>query len=120
MVIGGRWSHTEVFHDRHAFTYQVDVAGADRFAVPANVFESDGSYEFLGSALYLFEIRNKAAPALATLNMVGAVEPPASGAEPDWVERSRAFIHDDTVFYVRDESVWASFWFAPNVVNGPF
>lgn len=119
-VIGGPGSYSEAVYDRHAFTYQADIGGIDRFTVPANVFASDGSYQFLGSALYLFEIRDKSMPAVAALNLVGAVEPPSVGSEPAWVERSRAFIHDDTVYYVRDEDVWASFWQTPSIVNGPF
>ncbi len=85
-----------------------------------NVFAPDGGYLFLGSALYLFEIRDKTMPALTTLNAVGAIEPPSAGSEPDWIERSRAFIHDDTVYYVRDDDVWAAFWDTPSIVNGPF
>ena len=119
-VIGGPGSYSEAIYDRHAFTYQADVNGIDRFTVPANVYASDGSYQFLGSRLNLFEIRNKTTPELAALNFIGSVNPPSIGTNPEWVERSRAFMHDDTIFYVRDEDVWASFWFAPNVVNGPF
>lgn len=119
-VIGGPGSYSEAVYDRHAFTYQADVGGIDRFTIPANVFASDGSYQFLGSALYLFEVRDKTMPALAALNQVGSVEPPSLGSDPTWVERSRAFVHDDTVYYVRDEDVWASFWHTPSIVNGPF
>lgn len=119
-VIGARGSYSEAIYDRHAFTYQADVDGVDRFTIPANVFADDGTYRFLGSALYLFEIRDKNMPALASLNSVGSIDPPNSGQDPDWVQRSRAFIHDDTVYYVRDEKVWAAFWHTPSIVNGPF
>ena len=119
-VIGGPGSHSEAVWDRHAFTYQADAGSVDRFTIPANVFASDGSYEYLGSALYLFEILSKDVPALAALNSVGSIEPPSSGQYPDWVERSRAFIHDDTVYYVRNEDVWAAYWHSPLVVNGPY
>jgi uncharacterized secreted protein with C-terminal beta-propeller domain len=120
-VLGGPGSYSEARYDRHAFTYQADVGGVDRFAVPANLFASDGSNQFLGSSLQLFEIRDKNLPALAALNNVGSIEPPsASPNDPEWVERSRAFIHDDTVYYIRDEGVWAAFWGSPSMVNGPF
>ncbi|MDH5622456.1 MAG: beta-propeller domain-containing protein [Gammaproteobacteria bacterium] len=120
-TIGGPGSYSEARYDRHAFTYQVLADGLDRFTVPANVFATDGSYRFLGSALHLFEIRDKNTPALAALNSVGSIEPSSSGSnEPGWVERSRSFIHDDTVYYVRDEEVWAATWDTPSVVNGPF
>jgi uncharacterized secreted protein with C-terminal beta-propeller domain len=118
-VIGGPGSYSEAVFDRHAFTYQADVDGVDRFTVPANIFATDGSFSFLGSALHLFEIRDKTMPLVASLNQVGAVRPPEV-MEPQWVERSRAYLHNDTVFYVRDEDVWVSFWNAPSVVNGPF
>jgi len=58
-------------------------------------------------------------PALAGLNSVGSIEPSSSGL-PGWVERSRSFIHDDTVYYIRDEDVWTATWDTPSVVNGPF
>ncbi|MDJ0710615.1 MAG: beta-propeller domain-containing protein [Woeseiaceae bacterium] len=120
-VIGGRGSHSEATYDRHAFTYQADVNGTDRFTIPANVYAADGSWNYLGAALYLFEILDKDMPALTSLNRVGAIEPPSLDPNaPDWVGRSRAFIHNDTVYYVRDEDVWAAFWATPTVVNGPF
>lgn len=120
-TIGGPGSYSEARYNRHAFTYQADANGLDRFTIPASVFASDGSYQFLGSALYLFEILDKNLPALAALNSIGSIKPPLIGPnEPDWVERSRAFIHDDTVYYVRDEDVWTALWHTPSIVNGPF
>jgi len=120
-VIGGLGSYSEALYDRHAFTYQADVDGIDRFTIPAQVYAADDSWQFLGSALYLFEILDKDMPALAALNRVGAIDPPSLDPNwPDWIGRSRAFIHDDTVYYIRDEDVWAAFWHSPDVVNGPF
>jgi len=120
-TIGGLGSYSEARYDRHAFTYQAGVNGLDRFTIPANVFAMDGSYQFLGSALYLFEILDKNMPALAALNSVGSIEPPSIGPNgSDWAERSRSFIHDDTVYYIRDEDAWAAFWHTPSIVNGPF
>ena len=119
-VIGGRGSYSEALYNRHAFTYQADINGIDRFTIPAHVYAADGSWQYLGSALYLFEILDKDTPALTALNRVGSIEPPSlDPARPDWVERSRAFIHDDTVYYIRDEDVWAAFWHTPSAVNGP-
>ncbi len=120
-TIGGLGSYSEARHNRHAFTYQAEANGRDRFTIPADVYATDGSYEYEGSALYLFEILDKTLPALATLNSVGAIEPPRFGPNaPVWVERSRAFIHDDTVYYVRDEEVWSANWGTPAIVQGPF
>ena len=120
-TIGGPGSYSEARYNRHAFTYQADINGIDRFTIPASVFATDGSYQFLGSALYLFEILDKNMPALAALNSVGSIEPPSTSPNAfNWVERSRSFIHDDTVYYIRDEDVWAAFWLTPSIVNGPF
>ena len=120
-TIGGPGSYSEARYNRHAFTYQADINGIDRFTIPASVFATDGSYQFMGSALYLFEILNKNMPALAALNSVGAIEPPSISPNAfSWVERSRSFIHNDTVYYIRDEDVWTAFWHTPSIVNGPF
>jgi uncharacterized secreted protein with C-terminal beta-propeller domain len=120
-VIGGRGSYSEALFDRHAFTYQADVNGVDRFTIPAQVYAEDGSWEYLGAALYLFEIRDKDMPSLTAMNRVGEIEPPSFDPSlPDWVERSRAYIHDDTLYYIRDENVWSAFWHSPGVVKGPF
>jgi hypothetical protein len=118
-LLGGSGSYSEARYDRHAFTYQADVNGVDRLTIPAEVYTSDGS-GFAESGLFLFEIRDKDQPALATLNPVGSIIPPTDGFDSPHVERSRAFIHDDTVYYIRDETVWAASWLAPTIVNGPF
>lgn len=120
VLLGGRGSHSEARYDRHAFTYQFDVNGIDRFTIPAVVYASDGSYQFVESGLFLFEIRDKDRPALASLNSVGSIVPPRDGITIPYVSRSRAFIHDDTVYYIGDETVWAASWTAPTMVNGPF
>lgn len=120
VLLGGRGSHSEARYDRHAFTYQADVNGIDRFTIPAEIYANDGSYQFIESGLHLFEIRDKDQPALASLISAGVISPPHPGTEIPYVERSRAFIHDDTVYYVRDETVWAASWIAPTVVYGPF
>ena len=121
-TLGGRGSYSEAVHNRHAFTYQANANGVDRFTIPANIYSADGSYNFLGSALYLFEIRDKNTPPVASLNSVGSIDPPAIGTTRPyyWASRNRAFIHDDTVYYIRDEAVWAAFWHTPSIVNGPF
>jgi len=120
-TLGGRGSWSEARYDRHAFTYQTDVNGVDRFTIPANLSALDGSYAFLESGLYLFEIRDKNMPAVASLNSVGSIVPPVDGTtSPIYSDRNRTFIHGDTVYYVREEVVWAAFWQAPTIVNGPF
>jgi len=118
--LGGLGSYSEARYDRHAFTYQFDVDGIDRFTIPAQLYSIDGSYQLLESGLFLFEIRDKDQPALASLIPVGSIVPPGDPGTNAYVSRSRAFIHDDTVYYIRDETVWAASWIAPTIVNGPF
>jgi len=121
-VLGGRGSYSEARSDRHAFTFQADVDGVDRLAVPADLTAEDGTWEFVESGLYLYEIRDKLTPNLATLNAVGALVTHRAGdgtAAPGF-ERNRAFIHGDTVYYIRGEDVWAAFWDSPYAPNGAF
>ncbi|MFQ5548906.1 MAG: beta-propeller domain-containing protein [Woeseia sp.] len=119
-LLGGRGSYSEARYDRHAFTYQADINGVDRFTIPAEIYASDGSFRHVESGLFLFEIRDKNRPALASLNSAGSIVPPRDAITTPHVSRSRAFIHNDTVYYIRDETVWAAFWHSPTVVNGPF
>ncbi|MDH3374874.1 MAG: beta-propeller domain-containing protein [Gammaproteobacteria bacterium] len=125
-TLGGRGSWSEAIHDRHAFTYQADVNDVngnaiDRIAIPANLYSPDNNFSYYQSGLYLFEIWNKNTPPIASLNSAGSILPPADGTTiPFYSSRNRSFIHDDTVYYVRDEDVWAAFWHTPSVVNGPF
>ncbi len=122
LTLGGRGSWSEARADRHAFTYLADAGGVDRFAIPINLLSEDGQYRFVESALNLFEIRNKATPAQASLQAVGKLVARNSGAQipATPIARSRAFIHNDAVFYVGDEEVWGAMWGTPYNVNGPF
>ena len=118
-VLGDRWSFTEAIHDRHAFMYMPDVNGVDRFAIPATIYDS-GQFSLDLSGLYLFEIHDKNTPANASLVPAGSILPPVDGIEIPYINRNRAFLHDDTVFYVRDDVAWAASWLAPTIINGPF
>jgi len=116
--LGGRGSWSEAQYNRHAFTYQADINGIDRFTIPASTYDDSSGSAGYQHRLHLFEIRDKAMPDLAALIPVGRIAPPALEANR-WVERNRAFIHDDTVYYVQDELVWSAFWSSPTIVNGP-
>ncbi len=118
--LGGQGSYSEARFDRHAFTYQPDVNGVDRFAIPAHLYSLDNTYEYLESGLYLFDIRDKEVPELASLNSVGSILPPTSSSLFFFSDRNRSFIHQDTVYYIRNEDVWVANWNSPTVVNGPF
>ena len=122
ITLGEFGSFSEALFDRHAFTYQANVDGTDRFAIPANLV-SQFLDQFLAieSGLYLFEIRDKDMPSLTSLNSVGSILPSIPGTPvPFFAQRNRSFIHNDTVYYVRDETVWAAFWGSPTIVNGPY
>ena len=91
----------------------------DRFTVPAtNLVQGDIRYE-VETSLQLFEIHDKQTPALASLVPVGRLIP-VMPSEYAFAERNRAFLHDDTIYYVLDETVWSAFWLSPTMVNGPF
>ncbi|MCB1908911.1 MAG: beta-propeller domain-containing protein [Rhodocyclaceae bacterium] len=116
-VLGGAGSYSEARYDRHAFAYLADVGGVDRFAIPASLAGIDEFAAAPAEGLYLFEIHDKAAPSAARLVSRGVMAAPAS-APP--AARNRAFIHDDAVFHVRDETVWSASWDDPGELNGPF
>ena len=118
VTLGGLGSWSEARWDRHAFTYQADVNGIDRFTIPASVFDQGNGTGSWEHSLRLFEIHDKAMPALASLVPVGSIVPPQTDAT--WVERNRAFIHDDTVYFIQNETVWSAFCDTPTLVNGPF
>lgn len=120
VTLGGPGSHSEANWNRHAFAYLASVNGPDRFTIPANIYANDGSNTLERSGLFLFEVHDKATPNLASLRAAGAIVPPDDGSGPWYSSRSRAFIHGNTVYYVRDEQAWAAFWDTPDAINGPF
>ena len=118
-TIGDQTSSSEARRDRHAFTYQADVAGADRFTVPTSTYsEVAGQFQLVAS-LHLFEIHDKATPGVASLVPVGQLTPPGT-TEFGFAERNRAYLHGDTIYYVLNETAWSAFWLSPTMVNGPF
>lgn len=121
-VLGGRGSFSEAAYDRHAFTYLPDVNGVDRFTIPADLTADDDSFRLIESGLYLYEIRDKTTPRLSSLQRVGSaiVESEGAGGIPNYSARSRAVLHDDAVYYIRDDKVYSLFWSMPDVLTGPF
>ena len=119
VTIGDQSSYSEARWNRHAFTYQADVAGVDRFTVPTTTYiELDGQLQF-ETSLHLFEIHDKLMPPLASLVPAGQLTPPVT-SEFGFADRNRAFLHDDTIYYVLEDEVGAAFWLSPTRVNGPF
>jgi len=116
--LGGPGSWSDAQYDRHAFTYQADVNGIDRFTIPAVTYDDSTGIAVYRQNLHLFEIHDKTMPSLASLIPVGRMSPPQE--VPYGADRNRAFIHDDTIYYVQDELVWSAFWMSPTLINGPF
>jgi hypothetical protein len=117
VTLGGTGSWSEARWDRHAFTYQADVNGVDRFTIPVSLYDESSGTGTWEHSLQLYEIRDKVMPDLASLVSVGSIVPPQT---PEfWVERNRAFIHDDAIYFIQNESVWSAFWDSPTLVNGP-
>ena len=114
VTIGQSGTYSEARHSRYAFSYLAMANGIDRFTVPISQYDNVANATTTG--LHLFEVRDKATPDLASLVPVGDITP----TNTDWVERNRAYLHDDAVFYVQDETVWSAFWTSPTTVNGPF
>ena len=79
-------------------------------------------YDWVESGLYLFEIRDKTDPSIASIAPAGSLVVESRSEDNLWPTgfRNRAIIHNDTVFYVRDESLWAAFWGDSGTGNGPF
>jgi hypothetical protein len=121
IVLDGWASESEAMYDRHAFTYLPAETG-DRFAIPATVTPNlqPGVPVQGQSSLYQFEILGKQTAGSASLQAAGVVTPPVATDYERYASSSRAFIHGDTLYYVRDGKVWSTSWFAPSQVQGPF
>lgn len=120
-LLGGPGSFSEAEYDRHAFMYLADVDGVDRFTIPADLTAAGGTFELVESGLYLYEIRDKSLPNLASLQRVGSVivHGDESGGVPAYSARSRAVLHDDALYCVRDEQAFSALWHMPELVIGP-
>ena len=111
-----RWSYSEARYNRHAFTYQQINDDLDRFLVPVNMgLHSDESGYKNEDRLYMFELRNKSIPNLASIFEAGKITTPSG-----WDNRNRSFIHDDAVYYLNGTEVWSTFWGSPSDQKGPF
>ena len=114
--IGGPGSRSEATWNRHAFTYLPGANGTDRLAIPTDVTAADGSFTVVESGLRLYEIRDTATPALASLVPAGSLLPNTQSMYP---LRSRSVFHDDAVYYIRDDEVFSALWGSAGIVNGP-
>ena len=121
--LGGRGSYSEARFNRHAFTYVPGLSGddTDRFAIPADLYSLDDLWEWQESGLYLFEVEGTASPSTATLRATGALIVDTPTATRQWPTggNHRSVLHDDAVYYVRDQTLWSSFWRDPATTYGP-
>ena len=112
-----QWSYSEARYNRHAFTYQIVDENQDRFTVPVTLATNSetGEYEE-EDRLYLFEINGKLDSTLASIDEIGHI----SVTRDQWQNsRHRAVIHEDTVFYINNTSVWSTQWLDPSEQMGP-
>jgi hypothetical protein len=121
--LGGRGSYSEALYNRHAFTYVPGLSAddTDRFAIPADLYSLDDLWQWQESGLYLFEVAGTSSPATATLTRVGALIVDTPTATRQWPRGAnhRSVLHDDAVYYVRDQTLWSSFWSDPATTYGP-
>lgn len=118
-VIGRGW--TPALNDLQALNFLAVGEDQLRFTLPARVADED--YYWESSALYLYEI-NGLSGSTPQLSAAGKIQ--AQSADEDGyyhfahqgADRSR--MHGDTVFYLHNNRVWASFWQAPQTPGGPF
>lgn len=112
-LLGGPFSFSEAQWNRHAFTYLASDTSADRLAIPADLATDDPmAYRIEESGLYLFEIRDKTLPNLASLIPMGSMIAYRDGdtnIAPS-ASRNRSVIDADAVYYVRDNAILTGFW----------
>lgn len=119
-VLGSRGSWSEALHDLRAFNFLSMSDDQLRFTLP--VSRSD-DYQWRDAGLHLYEI-NEIRGEEATLDPVGSmiVERRKDG-EHYWPHDSgngRSRLHNDTVYYLHGNQVWASHWSDPDNLQGPY
>lgn len=112
-----QWSYSEARYNRHAFTYQIVGENQDRFTVPVTLATNREATDYQEEdRLYLFEINSKENSALGSIDEIGHI----SVARNQWHNsRNRAVIHEDTVYYINNTSVWSTQWLTPFEHTGP-
>lgn len=117
LVYEGVYSAAE--WDYHALT-QLKVADDKfKFAFPlggwTEIQNEDGSLNWnYNQAMQLIEVDTSSA---GELTNVGTLSP-ESEYYGQWGDR--AVLHNDVVYYIRNDKVYQSFWSLPSTLNGPF
>ncbi|MEO0997022.1 MAG: beta-propeller domain-containing protein, partial [Pseudomonadota bacterium] len=120
-LLGGPWTYSEATWNRHAFTYLADVNGVDRFTVPADLAGEGPGFSIAESGLYLYEIRDKATPSLASLVPAGSMTIYRDGDADVAASavRNRGVLDGEAVYFIRDDALYSAFWASPSALNGP-
>ncbi len=128
--IGDRGTHSQIFSNRHAFTYLEMSDNNHRFTLPVDRYliqeqpPEDWSWGvWQDTGLHLFAIDNIESPASATLTNTSAMIVERKVEDQlhyptQW--ENRAVIHDDTVFYIYGDAVWSAFWDDVTTMTGSF
>lgn len=111
------WSYSEARYDRRAFTYLRGSDTTDRFTIPVSAsLETTEGYRW-DERLYMLEVRNRTAPAAASLQAVGAL----SAVRGAYIEtRPRGIIDGDALYFVLGTQVWSGYWGTEAPAFGPF
>lgn len=113
--------YTPAEFDHHALTYVKTTDGNYRFALPIEDWQSVANHDGAGwrSEVSLRLIELDMSTSEATLEEVGAIEPPSDerfiGA---WHDRS--VLDGDNVYYIHGGRVWHTLWHKPSAVGGPY
>ncbi len=118
--IGGRGSWSEALSDLKAFNFLPVGSDQLRFTVPVTRRDD---YQWQDSGLFLFEVNNltgeqASLDAQAPLIVESASSSGFSYPGDSGSDRSR--LHDDTVFYLHGNRIWARDWSDPGEPNGPY
>jgi len=128
--IGDRGTESQVFSNRHAFTYVELSDNNHRFTLPIDRYiiqqqpPQEGSWGvWQDTGLHLFAIDNIENPSAATLTSTGAMIVESKIEDElyyptQW--ENRAVIHDEAVFYIYGDAVWSAFWDDVETMTGSF
>lgn len=129
--IGDRGTESQVFSNRHAFTYLEMNDNHHRFTLPVDRYvmqdknpENWSWGEWQDTGLYLFDINNISSPSIASLTQTGSMIVDSAASVdalgyPEYYE-NRSVLHDNAVFYIYGDKVWSAFWSDVTGMVGPF
>ena len=124
--------YTPVEFDYHALTYLKTEDNTHRFGLPVErwlsekVVDTETGQEHniwtIDNSLQLIEVTSN--DTNATLVEMGSVKTVMAGELSEEIYISgwddRAIFHDDDIYYLHGNSIWKSFWQAPELTTGPF